>query len=311
MHISVLICTRNRGPSLRGTLESLLHARNLAAADWELLVVDNQSTDGTAEVCREFHEKFPTYFRSLYEPKKGKSNALNAGIAAAKGDILAMTDDDAILAPDYLDGVRKVFGDPGVDVAQGRVFLQCDDGIPPWVDREMKYVLAQRDYGDEITEWKRDLVGVNMVARAEVFRKVGGFRPELGPGASGLGEDSEMAWRIHRAGMRVIYAPSIVVRHQIPKERFEKSYLRGHYFVLGKSLGHYTPLPAPIWRFGLYLVKEFVIREAAALWLKMTGHPDRALHGQCDLRLQFGMLVQHWRMRNREQTRGPANPSPS
>lgn len=297
MFITVLVCTRNRGPSLRETLESVLTPRNLAAADWELLVVNNQSTDGTAGICREFQEKFPTHFRTLHEPKKGKSNALNTGIAGAKGDILAMTDDDAILAPDYLDGIRKVFGQPGVDVAQGRVFLQCEGGIPPWVDREMKYILAQRDYGEEAFEWKKDIVGVNMVARAEVFREVGAFRPELGPGASGLSEDTEMTWRFYRAGKRAIYAPAIAVHHQIPKERFRKSYLKGHYFVLGKSLGHYTPLPAPAWRYSLYLLKESVIRVLASLWLRLTGHPDRALHLQCDLRLQFGMLLQHWRLR--------------
>lgn len=309
MLISVLICTRNRAPDLRISLESLLTAANIATTDWELIVVDNSSTDQTAAVCQEYRERFPSHFRYIFEPQKGKSNALNTGIAAARGDVIAMTDDDVLLAPDYLGGIRTVFSQPSVDVVQGRVFLECPGGRPSWMDREMVYVLAGRDYGDQVLECKKDLVGVNLVVRARVFRAVGGFRTDLGPGSVGLCEDTEFTERVHQASLRVIYAPQIVIRHRISPDRLTKSAMRRYYLTLGRSLACYTQLPAPLWRFSLYMVKEFILREPTALWLRLIGHPDKALHAQCDLRLQVGMLLQHWRLKRQGKT--PPSPSSS
>jgi len=309
MFITVLICTRNRAADLETTVESLLTPANLGASDWEVIVVDNHSTDKTSEVCRHFRERFSRHFSSLFEPKKGKSNALNAGIAAARGDVIAMTDDDVLLAPDYLEGIRTVFSQPSVDVAQGRVFLECAGGRPSWMDREMAYVLASRDYGEELFEWKKDIVGANMIVRTEVFRKVGGFRTDLGPGLVGLGEDSEFTGRVYKAGWRAIYAPQIVVRHRIPPERLTKSSMRRHYFTIGRSLAHYNPLPAPLWRFGLYVAKELVFSEAMAIWLRLARRPAEALHGQCGARLQAGTLLEHWHLR-RGASQTKSSPSP-
>jgi glycosyltransferase involved in cell wall biosynthesis len=309
MFITVLICTRNRAPDLRITLESLLIPANLGASDWEVIVVDNHSTDRTSAVCREFQKRFPHHFSFLFEPKKGKSHALNTGIAAARGEVIAMTDDDVLLAAGYLAGIRAVFSQPSVDVAQGRVFLECAGGRPPWMDREMAYVVAGRDYGDQVLECKKDLVGVNMIVRTEVFRKVGGFRTDLGPGKVGLCEDTEFTRRVYQAGLRAIYAPQIVVRHRIPPQRLTKSSMRHYYFILGRSLAHYNPLPAPLWRFGLYVGKELVLNKVKAIWLRFARRPAEALHGQCNARLQAGMLLEHWRLR-RGASRTKSSPSP-
>src|SRR3972149_11592204 len=111
MFITVLICTRNRAPDLRISLETLLTPADLATRDWEVIVVDNDSSDETSAVCRGYEAEFPGHFRFLLEPKKGKSNALNAGIAAARGDVIAMTDDDVLVPPGYLNGVRRIVGD--------------------------------------------------------------------------------------------------------------------------------------------------------------------------------------------------------
>jgi glycosyltransferase involved in cell wall biosynthesis len=311
MFITVLICTRNRASGLPGTLECILRPQNLAASDWEIIVVDNGSSDDTSRVCREFQAAFPTHLRCLFEAKTGKSNALNTGIAVARGDVLAMTDDDALPAPDYLPAVRRVFAQHAVDAAQGRVLLDCEGGLPQWVDREMAYLLASRDYGDQVLDWKKDLVGVNMIVRAEVFRKVGGFRPDLGPGAAGLNEDSEFSVRVHQAGFRVIYAPQIVVRHQLPRARLTKSYMRSRYFVVGRCLAFYNPLPTPIWRYSLYVAKELAFREGSAIWHLLAGRPAVGLHGECNARLQAGFLLEHWRLRRQEVRPKPPAPASS
>ena len=126
MFISVLLCTHDRPESLRRTLESILCPSNLAVPEWELIVVRETHCDReTAQVCQEFSEKFPERFRFLVHDSPGKSIKMNAAMESARGEILAMTDDDVLVAPDYLGAIRKVFGEHAADGAQGRILLDC------------------------------------------------------------------------------------------------------------------------------------------------------------------------------------------
>jgi glucosyl-dolichyl phosphate glucuronosyltransferase len=294
MLISVLICTRNRADSLRQTLESLFSTQNVELPAWEVVVVES-STDHTRDVCREFAERFPGRFRYLTERKLGKSNALNTAIGAAKGDVLAFTDDDVLCAPDYLQAIRIVFTSDALDGAQGRVLLDCEDGWPKWLDRHYLALMADlRDFGDIETDLDGTLCGTNMVVRAEVFREIGGFAPELGPEGVGMWEDTEISLRMRQAGRRLIYAPKILVRHQWPRGRLTKSFLRRRFFEQGRAEAYYAPLPASLFRFSLYVVKETVLKQMAALWHICTGRPAQALRCQCDARSQAGFLYQHW-----------------
>lgn len=294
MFISVLICTRNRADSLRQTLDSLFCAGNLESPGWEVLVVES-STDHTGEVCGEFQRRFPQQFRFLTEKKLGKSNALNTAIAAAKGDILAFTDDDVLCAPDYIQGIRTVFASYPADAAQGRVLLDCEGGWPEWLDRGHLALMADfRDCGDEVIDLDGTLFGLNMVVRAEVFQKTGGFAPELGPGGVGMWEDTEISLRMRQAGCRLIYAPQILVRHQWPRDRLTKSFLRKRFFGQGRAQAYYAPLPVSLFRFGLYVVKESISEELAAIWHLCKGRPALALRCQCEACSQAGFFWQHW-----------------
>ncbi len=152
MFISVLICTRNRADSLRQTLDSLFCRNNPQLPEWEAVVVDNDSDDHTAQVCRDFRERFPGHFRFLVEKKPGKSNALNTAIAAARGDILAFTDDDVLCAPGYLQGIRTVFDRYPADGVQGRILLDCEGGHPEWLDSYLGVILGWRDCGGEVID---------------------------------------------------------------------------------------------------------------------------------------------------------------
>jgi glycosyltransferase involved in cell wall biosynthesis len=294
MFISVVICTRNRADSLRDTLESLFCATSLEAPDWEVLVVES-STDHTGETCKEFKQRYPEHFRFLTEKKLGKSNALNAAIVAAKGDILAFIDDDVLCAPDYLQGIRTVFTTYSADAAQGRVLLDCEGGWPNWLDTDHLALMADlRDYGDEVIDFHGTLCGTNMIVRAEVFPKVGGFAPELGPSGVGMWEDTEISLRMRQAGCRKIYAPQVLVRHQWPRGRLTKSFLRSRFFGQGRAEAYYAALPVSLFRFGLYVVKDSVSKELAALWYRCAGRPALALRSQCEARSHAGFFWQHW-----------------
>ena len=295
MFISVVICTRNRAEDLRRTVASILCAGdNLGQPDWELLVIES-SSDHTAQICQEFREKFPRHFRFLTEKRLGKSHALNTGIAEARGDVLAFTDDDVLCRPDYIESIRTVFDSHSADAAQGRVLLDCEGGWPPWLDRNYLALMADlRDFGEEVTEFDGTLCGTNMIVRAEIFQKSGGFAPELGPGGLGMWEDTEVSLRMRQVGCRMIYAPQILVRHQWPKERLTKSFLRSRFFGQGRAQAYYEALPVSFLRFGLYVVKETVLGELAALWHLWAGRPAQALQCQCDARSQAGFFWQHW-----------------
>ncbi len=299
MFITVLICTRDRSESLRQTLGSLLIPSNLETKDWEVLVVDNGSKDDTHRVCQEAGERYPSHFRYLQETQPGKSRALNTGIASALGEVIAMTDDDVTVAPDYIRGIRTVFTEYHVDAAQGRVYLDCEGGYPKWMDREMALLFGAHDFGDKILEWKRHLAGGNMVVRASIIPKIGGFRTDLGPGGGGAGgaEDSEFAERIQGAQLHVVYAPLITVYHHLPRERLTKVYMRYRYYSGGRSLACYQPLNVPLWRYAIHVVKEWVLAEVLAVWYLLRGKPAEALHGQCQARQAAGFLMQHWRMK--------------
>jgi GT2 family glycosyltransferase len=293
MFISVVICTRNRADSLAETLDSLLCSSNLKEPDWEVLVVES-STDHTKEICRKFQQKFPEHFRFWTEKKLGKSNALNTAIGLAKGDILAFTDDDVLCAPDYIEAIRTVFTTYSPDAAQGRVLLDCEDGWPDWLDKRYAGMADFRDCGDKVIELDGTLFGVNMMVRADVFQKVGGFSPVLGPGGIGVWEDTEISLRMRQNGCRMIYAPQVLIRHQWPHGRLTKAFLRERVFGQGRVLAYYESLPAPLFRFGLYVIKETIRQEIAATWFRWKGSPAAALHCQCEARSQAGFFWQHW-----------------
>ena len=293
MFVSVVVCTRNRAESFRRTLESLFCPSNLTAPDWELLAVES-STDHTIEICREFQERFPKHFRFLTEKKIGKSHALNTAIAQANGDVLAFTDDDVLFSPEYIQGIRSVFTQYTADAVQGRVLLDCEGGWPKWLDDAYAGMADFRDCGDQVIDLDGTLFGVNMVVRAEVFQKVGGFSPELGPGAIGVWEDTEISLRMREAGCRMLYAPQVLVRHQWARGRLTKSFLRKRLFGQGRVLAYYEDLPVSLFRFGLYVVKDTILQELKALRYLCLRRPVAALRHQLESRARAGLFWQHW-----------------
>ena len=121
---SVIVCTYNRATSLRNTLTALA-AQRTDGFDYEVLVVDNNSSDDTAQVVQEARARFGERFRSLVEPRQGKPYALNAGVAAARGAWLVFTDDDATAPPDWLRVIRETFKAQAADSVYGKV-------LPVW-----------------------------------------------------------------------------------------------------------------------------------------------------------------------------------
>jgi glucosyl-dolichyl phosphate glucuronosyltransferase len=308
MFISVLISTRDRADTLQRTLDALLCPANLKVTDWDVVVVDNDSQDHTARVCEAFKAKFPDHFNFCFEKRHGKSNALNAGIAVAKGDVIAFTDDDVTCAPDYLQAIRTVFSQYPVDGVQGRILLDCEGGHPVWLDRFLGLTVGWRDDASELTSLQGTLCGSNMVLRTEVLKKVGAFLPDLGPGAIGLGEETELSLRVRAAGYRLAFAPQILTWHHLPKKRLTKAFIRHRFFQQGRAGAYFEALPGSLYRFGLYVVKETILQEFAALWHLFAGRPAQALRCQCEARSHAGFFWQHHLVRRGSRGSTSADP---
>jgi glycosyltransferase involved in cell wall biosynthesis len=240
MHITVILCTYNRCGLLPMALESVAASAMPAAMEWEVLVVDNNSPDRTREVVESFVARYPGKFRYLFEKNPGKSHALNAGIASAKGSVLAFMDDDVTVAPDWLQKVTEPLREKGYAGSGGRVFPQWTAPPPRWIAKEGWAVagpLVSFDRGPEGFALKESPVGTNMAFQKSIFVRCGGFRTDLGPSPNNeiRNEDSEFARRVFASGAGIYYEPSAIVYHHIPPERLQKKYFLQWWFDKGRS----------------------------------------------------------------------------
>lgn len=237
MNVTVILCTHNRCQTLAHALESLAYLNLPQPLKWEVLVVDNNSKDDTKEVVRQFGQRFPGRFRYLLEPQAGKSNALNAGIREARGEILAFTDDDVTVDAAWLQNLTALLYDPKWAGAGGRTLPERSFVHPKWLpkgDRHALAPLALFDRGSVAGELTESPFGNNMAYRKAIFEKYGGFRNDLGPrpgdGGPQKSEDSEFGNRVLASGELLRYEPSAVLYHSVPASRLNEDYFLAWWF---------------------------------------------------------------------------------
>ena len=253
MIVSVILCTFNRCDSLQIALESAAAQVNLDPGSWELLIIDNNSKDRTAEVAKGFCLRYPDRFRYIFESQQGKSHALNRGIRESKGSILAFMDDDVVVAPDWLKNLLLPFEDSAWIGVGGRIAPPANFVTPEWLALDGPYdlsgILAMFDKGREGKELTEPPFGTNMAFRREVFERCGLFRPDLGPcpGSEIRGEDSEFGRRVFKSGLRLWYQPCAVVHHAIPPGRLCKGYFLRFQFDQGRASIREKDKGFPIW----------------------------------------------------------------
>jgi glycosyltransferase involved in cell wall biosynthesis len=238
MRYSIVIATCNRAGDLRGTLESL--AALQPDGDWETIVVDNNSADDTRAVVEAAASRFPVPLRYLFEREQGRSPALNAGIRAARGDIIVTTDDDVRVEPDWLTRAGDALRTLRCDYVGGRVLPIWGAPRPAWLFNGGKYwaVIALLDLGSEPFEFGgRVPLGVNMAFRRDAFERAGLFDPQTGRKAGTLLGQEIRDWcgRARAAGVRGFYAPELSLRHIIPASRLNKAYYRRWFYWHGVS----------------------------------------------------------------------------
>ena len=241
---TVLIATYNRARFLDRTLESLAGLVVRPDRRWNAIIVDNNSSDDTRDVVARHAARFPVPLRYLFEPRQGRSSALNAGIAAADAPIIAMTDDDVRVEPQWLDAACDALASGEIGYAGGPVRPMWETPPPRWLDLtrgDLWGTIAIQDHGAArfiYEEARKVPLGANMAARRELFERAGVFRADLGrtSGRLLLGQEvPELLLRARAAGFRGAYVPAMQVHHHIPSSRMTRRYFRRWWFGKGVS----------------------------------------------------------------------------
>jgi glucosyl-dolichyl phosphate glucuronosyltransferase len=237
---SIVIPTYNRAAELRQTLASL--AKLSVSGTWEVIVVDNNSSDDTRQVVREAAQSFPADLRYFFEPKVGRSAALNTGIKAASGQIIATTDDDVRVDADWLDQAEQGLEQGKSDFVGGKVLPIWAGAKPDWIsNRGGRHwsVIALLDYGPVPVEFGKRYapLGVNLAFRRDAFERAGLWDSRIGRKAGTLlgQEVREWCMRAREAGLKGMYVPGMVVHHVIPQDRLNKRYFRRWFYWHGVS----------------------------------------------------------------------------
>ena len=235
--LSLIICTYNRAYFLDSTLRSL--GNQFSNLDYEVIVVDNNSSDQTKEVVSTHSTILGSKLRYEFENIQGLSAARNRGISSSASDILSFIDDDVIVPCHFVDTVYYFFNRTSQAAASGGpVIPYFTEGMPSWYGFLTKKLVSAIDFGSSIKELKKKYpFGANMSFRRSCFDTVGVFNNDLGRKGAGMlgGEEADMFKRIRNAGLKVYYDPSQALQHIIPPERLTEEALKKFSFGVGVS----------------------------------------------------------------------------
>jgi glycosyltransferase involved in cell wall biosynthesis len=241
MDLSVIICTRNRAKALARALDSLKQAAVPPGLLWEVLVIDNGSSDETGAVAESFADALP--LRVAHEPKPGLSRARNRAVAEARGRYLLWTDDDVRVDRTWLEAYWAAFQrHPDGAVFGGKILPVLEEPVTPWFRayaKRLQAVLAHRDPGTDpspLTLGGELPYGANYAVRA-AEQRTRLYDPELGvtPDHHRSGEETAVITALLTAGHRGYWAPDAMVSHLIGPERQAEDYVLSYYAGQGET----------------------------------------------------------------------------
>lgn len=297
-HITVAVCTRNRANALRAAVESLACLRTHGRFTFDVLIVDNGSTDDTPAVAGELAERLPIEVRCVREETPGVVHARNRAIAECAREWLAFFDDDQAADPDWLAELLDLADRRGADCVGGRVVLR----LPPGAGRDLSPVCrmllgesvgmeTERRYSARVTPGAG-----NLMVRRAALEAVGGFDPAY----RDRGEDTGLFLRLLSEGIEGWYSPEAVVEHIIPAERVSDGYLLGLSARMAQGMAGNERRTRGRLLFPLFYAAR-VAQAAGVLWpryllARLRRDREAALGAQCRLRIAAGYLKEGWRL---------------
>lgn len=243
---SVIIPTYNRSKSLKRTLYSL-NKLNYPRDRWEIVVVDNNSNDGTKDMLNEIISQIKLNLKYIKENRLSFTVARHAGAQHASGELLLYIDDDVTVEKNWLKFIIKAFeSNPDVGVVGGPIKPIYEVNPPEWVLKMPGIWLSLFDCG-MIEKEVEAVPGPNLCIRRSILREVRGFPPDtigveaenkfktiekiyIGPGDGGLCK------KVRKAGYKIYYHPKAIVYHHIPPVRLTKKWWHARFSGEGSYL---------------------------------------------------------------------------
>ena len=292
MNVSIILATHKRPKTLNAVLASFCRLEH-AGIQWEVLVVDNAGGDEAEAVVTQYKSRLPVTL--IVETHLGKSNALNTAMAKAKGALFLFTDDDIVVDSKWLvnmwEGVERW---PDHSVFGGRILPRFPDGtIESNLKVDLEDLKVKACYA--IADWQREegeyhpgmLFGPNWAFKSELFRLGYKYRTDLGPGTEVIvGEETELGYRLYKAGFAPAYIPGSVVYHQIRQEQLVVRWVYRRVLKSGRSWVVNEGLPDVPLLFG---VPRFLYRTVVSSYFKYL-----VSYFQRNQRIRFHRGLRYW-----------------
>jgi len=232
MNISIIICTYNRSQNLSDCFSCLEKQLIESPIQWEVILVDNNSSDATKPVTENLNSHSSLDIRYIFEPKQGLSAARNRGINEAKGTYLIFIDDDIRVTEKWLQSIFSTFSKYDCDAVGGRIHVESPASLPKWITPDMYGFLGHQDFG--ATPHKMDGIdespfGGNMAIHKRVIDLIGDFDTNMGRKGEGFkkeeifkGEETDFFFRLANSGGSFYYHPDALVFHKILPHQLTK-----------------------------------------------------------------------------------------
>ncbi len=240
---SIIICTYNRQEYIKKCLESIRN-QGFSKENYELVIVNNKSTDNTDRICREFiseSEDSGLNITYVTENQQGLSYARNRGILEAKGEMLIFLDDDAFADEQYLKSLNEFYvqNKNSMSAYGGKILPYLESEKPNWMSSFLMPLMSVIDLGSKVKPFSKGKhpIGANMGVKAEVFKKYGAFNTELGRVGKNLmgGEEKDLFDRIRKHNEKIIYLPDAFVYHVVPDSRLTGDFIKKQALGIGVS----------------------------------------------------------------------------
>ena len=243
MDVSLIICSYNRARNLPDCFDHLLKQQNSNDINWELILVDNNSSDNTRAVVEKYTTETDLPIRYAFEAQQGLSYARNHGIGLAQGTWVAFIDDDIRVCDVWLKTLHDTFVLHDCDAVGGRIHIESPQSLPQWISHDMYGFLGHQDFGTQAHKmdgYNEFPFGGNMAVHRRVFDKIGVFDTQLGRRGEGSksdelfkGEETDFFHRLADTGGDFRYHPDLLVLHKILPYQLEKKF----FLTLHKNAG--------------------------------------------------------------------------